>query len=64
MPGIAFDKELNRLGHGNGYYDKYLSLSNGYKIGICYSSQMAEHLTTDENDIKMDIVIDEGGIYR
>lgn len=64
VPGVAFDKELNRLGHGKGYYDKYLALSKGYKIGICYSSQMADHLTIDENDIKMDLVIDEGGIYK
>ena len=64
VPGIAFDKELNRLGHGKGYYDKYLALSKGYKIGVCFSSQMTDHLTVDEHDIKMDLVIDEGGIYK
>jgi len=25
MPGLAFDHQLNRLGHGKGYYDEYLS---------------------------------------
>lgn len=24
MPGLAFDTQLNRLGHGRGYYDTYL----------------------------------------
>ncbi|RHZ88026.1 hypothetical protein Glove_26g94 [Diversispora epigaea] len=25
MPGLAFDLQRNRLGHGKGYYDKYLA---------------------------------------
>ena len=25
MPGMAFDQAKNRLGHGKGFYDKYLS---------------------------------------
>jgi 5-formyltetrahydrofolate cyclo-ligase len=31
MPGMAFDSELKRLGHGKGYYDNFL---NRYAKGI------------------------------
>lgn len=29
MPGMAFDKYCNRLGHGRGYYDKFLGEMQG-----------------------------------
>lgn len=28
MPGMAFDHSKNRLGHGKGFYDKYLTLTH------------------------------------
>jgi 5-formyltetrahydrofolate cyclo-ligase len=27
MPGLAFDKEQNRIGYGKGYYDRFLQKS-------------------------------------
>lgn len=58
IPGIAFDRYGNRLGHGKGYYDKLLAqLSNVYKIGLCFNFQFVEELPVAENDIKMDIIL-------
>ena len=56
-PGVAFDKSNNRLGYGRGYYDKYLSKHNIYKIGICYHEQLIDKIEVEEHDIKMDLVI-------
>lgn len=60
VPGMAFDRQGNRLGRGKGYYDRFLSdkrLSKAYKIGICFSCQLVDEVPTDENDVKMDEVI-------
>jgi 5-formyltetrahydrofolate cyclo-ligase len=57
IPGIAFDKNGNRLGRGKGYYDKLLVNSNFLKIGLCYSFQMLSKVPADVFDIKMDMVI-------
>ena len=63
VPGVGFDKELNRLGYGKGYYDKYLSGKNIYKIGVCFKEQIVDSLPVDKYDIKMDLVITEKEFY-
>jgi 5-formyltetrahydrofolate cyclo-ligase len=58
VPGMAFDKKGHRLGRGKGYYDRFLAKTpHTYKIGICYSSRLFDHIPTDEHDILMDEVI-------
>ena len=59
IPGMAFDAKGHRLGRGKGYYDRFLAkLSpSTYKIGLCFSWQLVDHVPTDEHDIPMDEVI-------
>lgn len=57
VPGIAFDKENNRIGYGRGFYDRFLENYNGIKIGLTYKEFICDKIDTDENDIKMDIII-------
>ena len=58
IPGVAFDKDGNRMGRGKGYYDRLLpKLGNTYKIGICLPFQLVEKIPTDEHDVRMDEVL-------
>lgn len=58
IPGVAFDKDGNRIGRGKGYYDRLLpKLANTYKIGICLPFQLVEKIPTDEHDVRMDEVL-------
>jgi len=59
VPGLLFDKNNNRLGYGGGYYDRFLSNLDIYKIGVCYSEFLTDTIEVEEHDIKMDIVITE-----
>ena len=59
IPGLLFDKYNNRLGYGGGYYDRFLSKHNIYKIGICFSSFLVDEIVTDVHDIKMNEVVTE-----
>jgi len=57
VPGVAFDKQNNRLGRGKAYYDKLLSKTSALKIGVCFDFQMLGKVPADQYDVKMDRVI-------
>jgi len=58
VPGMAFDKNGNRLGRGKGYYDRLLpKLTNAYKAGICFPYQVVDVVPIEPTDIQMDVVI-------
>ena len=59
VPGIAFDKENNRLGRGKAYYDRFLKHTNALKAGICFEFQLFDEVPADFSDVKMDRVITE-----
>jgi len=59
VPGVAFDKQRNRLGRGRGYYDKLLQSQNAIKLGVCFNFQLFDSIPVDEHDIKMDLLISE-----
>ena len=57
VPGICFDKKGNRIGFGKGYYDRYLMNTKMKKIGICFTQQLVDSIETEDNDMKMDLII-------
>ncbi|MCX7985637.1 MAG: 5-formyltetrahydrofolate cyclo-ligase [Bacteroidales bacterium] len=59
IPGLAFDNKGNRLGRGQGYYDRFLSNQTGYKIGVCFSYQIFHAIPSEEHDVRVDEVIFE-----
>jgi len=57
VPGVAFDRQNNRLGRGKAYYDKFLKTLNAKKVGICFDFQLIDHVPAGEFDITMDLVV-------
>lgn len=69
LPGIAFDGQGNRLGRGNGGYDKFLSDLRAVNTraevwGICYDCQMLRTVPTEAHDAKVDAVVTARGVAR
>ncbi|MDO4736658.1 MAG: 5-formyltetrahydrofolate cyclo-ligase [Bacteroidia bacterium] len=63
VPGVAFDSNCNRMGRGKGYYDRLLLQMQCAKIGIGFHFQIVDKVPTDNNDIKMDLVITDCNVY-
>lgn len=58
VPGVAFDRDGNRIGRGRGYYDRFLCKHLDVKrIGICFDFQLVDEVPTEDNDIRMDEII-------
>ena len=53
VPGVAFDSRGHRLGHGTGYYDRFLSkiTENVLTIGLAFDFQLVDNIPTSSHDI-------------
>ena len=64
IPGMAFDKNGNRLGRGKGYYDRFLSDFKGTKIGLGYDFQLLDSIPTEAHDKCMDWIVTPNAIIE
>ena len=65
VPGVGFDKKGNRLGHGEGYYDRLLSKPFGtLSIGLAFEIQIIEDIPIDTHDQPVDILITEKRVIK
>jgi 5-formyltetrahydrofolate cyclo-ligase len=62
-PGVAFDREGNRLGYGGGYYDRYLARMGhrALRVGVAFSLQLVERIPAEPGDERVDIVVTNEG---
>ena len=63
VPLVAFDKNLNRIGYGGGFYDRYIKriskIKKIFTIGLAYSFQKVKNIPINKYDIKLDYIITE-----
>ena len=65
VPGLAFDKDLVRIGRGKGYYDRFLrKLRKVPKVGVCYDFQISDDVPWSMHDVRMDKVITPSATYE
>ncbi|KAL9710368.1 hypothetical protein Ac2012v2_006669 [Leucoagaricus gongylophorus] len=65
LPAIAFSRDFARLGHGKGYYDRFITSYHGFfhrkplLVGLALREQMLEKasIPMDENDWFMDLIV-------
>jgi 5-formyltetrahydrofolate cyclo-ligase len=64
VPGVAFDRNCNRVGRGKGYYDRLLATNHATTIGIAYDFQVLDDIEVEPHDVPLDILITDKHIYK
>ncbi len=64
VPALAFGKNGSRLGHGKGYYDRFLALSKGISVGLCFEKLLFSSLPEGRFDKRVSLIITENKIIR
>ena len=71
LPLVGFDSRGVRLGTGGGFYDRAFAFRRWRAvwhtprlIGLAYSFQQVEHITSAPHDVLMDAVVTEKGVIR
>jgi 5-formyltetrahydrofolate cyclo-ligase len=59
VPCVAADRQGYRLGHGGGYYDRYLASVHCETVCLCRERLLFETLPHDARDIPLDQVVTE-----
>ena len=63
VPLVGYDNNLNRLGYGGGFYDRYFEKNSKkkkiIKIGLAFSFQKIKKLPVNKFDKKIDRIITE-----
>ena len=57
VPGVAFDLPGNRLGRGQGFYDRLLAETSGVKCGVGYDFQLLEKIPAEPHDEKVKFIL-------
>ena len=63
-PCVGFDRRGGRLGHGGGYYDRYLPrCSKAVKVQAAFEAQALDEAAMETWDWPMDLTVTEAGVW-
>ncbi len=62
IPALCYDEVGQRLGHGGGYYDRFLADYTGPNAGFCRDRLLQRRLPAEPHDRTVDFVLTESRI--
>ena len=64
VPCVTCNKKGDRLGYGGGFYDRYLSQTDAWRVILCREKILLSEIPTEGHDLRMDVVVSEREIVR
>lgn len=63
MPAVALDAQMHRVGHGGGYYDRYLEQNQmPLKVAVAFDFQIYPRVPSEAFDVMADVIVTESRI--
>ena len=64
VPGLAFDRCGARLGHGSGYYDRFLARlpASAWRVGVARYDVVVDALPVEPHDVALTHLVTEHGV--
>jgi 5-formyltetrahydrofolate cyclo-ligase len=65
LPGVVFDEQGNRIGHGYGYYDRLLQKdSKAHVLALAFECQIVKEIPTEKHDRRVEKIITEDRVIE
>lgn len=66
VPGLAFDRQGNRLGRGRGFYDRFLSHPDfrGVSCALALEEQFVESIPVGPSDVRVHMLVTDVAVRR
>lgn len=64
LPCVTCNHAGHRLGHGGGYYDRFLSKYRGSTVLLCFERLIREEIPVEPSDYPIPWVLTEVGLYE
>ncbi len=64
VPGVGFDRNCNRCGYGQGFYDRYLHAHPHHPtVALAFDFQIVDFIPANNTDIRPQILVTESAVY-
>jgi 5-formyltetrahydrofolate cyclo-ligase len=65
VPGVAFGTRGQRLGRGQGHYDRFLAefCAEAITVGLAYSFQLLDRIPEEAFDRRLNLIVTESAVY-
>jgi 5-formyltetrahydrofolate cyclo-ligase len=66
VPGLGFSENGYRIGHGMGFYDRFLAQSDfvGISCGLAFSDQVESEIPVLDHDMPLSMLVSDRGVRR
>lgn len=64
VPMVAGDESCNRIGYGEGFYDRFLDQVTCSKIGLIFERNVVEKVPVEDFDVPLDKIVTESRVIK